>query len=64
MFIKPKAGLKVRDDVSLMHLAPEGEEKPESNYWVRRLTCGDVIACAPAPVVLNDQISDSGSELA
>ena len=62
MFIKPRAGLKVRDDVSKAHLAEAGEEKPESNYWVRRLACGDVIACSPPAVVLNDQISDSHAE--
>ncbi len=61
MFIKPKAGLKVRDPISKTHLLEAGEDKPESSYWVRRLASGDVVM-APLPVLVVDlQIPDSNN---
>lgn len=58
MFVKPAPGLKVRDPDSRLHIPEEGAEVPESSYWLRRLSDGDVLTCAPA-VVSVDQISDS-----
>lgn len=43
MKLKPKAGLVVRDPDTRQQLAPEGEEKPLSQYWMRRLADGDVV---------------------
>jgi hypothetical protein len=48
MFVKPKPGLKVRDEMSRLHLPEEGKEVPESSYWLRRLRSGDVTRCEPA----------------
>lgn len=42
MKIKPKAGLIIRDPVSFEQLAAEGEEKPETAYWLNHLKAGDV----------------------
>jgi hypothetical protein len=53
MFVKPRAGVNVRDPDSKQHIPAEGREVPESNYWLRRLTDGDVI------VVDVGQITDS-----
>lgn len=42
--LKPgKDGLLVRDPVTKRHLKPEGEEKEMTNYWVRRVICGDAV---------------------
>lgn len=43
MFVKPAAGLTVRDPVSRKALPPDGAEVPNSTYWRRRLAAGDVI---------------------
>ncbi len=63
MYIKPAAGLKVRDPISRRHLKEAGEEKPESSHWIRRIAAGDVVVCdPPAPVlVLDPQIPDSNA---
>lgn len=58
MFVKPAAGLKVRDPDSLLHLPPEGAEVPESQFWFRRLAAGDVVR------VEADPIPDSSGEVA
>ncbi len=48
--IKPAPGANVRDPVTKMHLAAEGESKPRTNYWLRRMKSGEVIAVVePAP---------------
>ncbi len=59
MFIKPRAGLKIRDPISKTHLAEAGEEKPESTFWVRALGHGDVVKAEPPVLVLDLQIPDS-----
>lgn len=62
MFVKPKAGLVIRDPISKVALPPEGDEVPDTTYWHRRLRSGDVVsAIAPsaAPVVSTNQIPDS-----
>lgn len=43
MFVKPKAGLKVRDPITRQWLPDEGGEVPEDQFWTRRLLCGDVV---------------------
>lgn len=47
MYVKPKPGLKVRDEHSRLHLPEEGKEVPESSYWLRRLRSGDVVKVDP-----------------
>lgn len=42
-YIKPKPGLVVRDPITLDPLPPEGAEKPRNQYWLRRVSDGDVI---------------------
>ena len=42
LFIKPKAGLIVRDPITQRPLAETGEEKPRNAYWLRRERDGDV----------------------
>lgn len=59
MKIKPAPGVKVRDPISMFHLREEGEEKPESSYWIRRLRSGDVLICEPDVVQISNQIPDS-----
>lgn len=50
LYLKPAAGLKVPDPVTGKPLAAEGEEKPDTTYWRRRIKDGDVaIARAPKP---------------
>jgi hypothetical protein len=48
--LKPsKAGLKVFNPATGLHLKPEGEEVAMSNYWHRMIKCGDAVETAPAP---------------
>ncbi|MBA3027442.1 MAG: DUF2635 domain-containing protein [Desulfobacterium sp.] len=42
LFLKPKPGVLVKDPVTGKPLATEGEEKPDTTYWRRRITDGDV----------------------
>lgn len=43
--LKPAAiGLVVRDPVTRLPLAADGEDKPIDTYWCRRLAAGDVVA--------------------
>ncbi len=60
MFVKPRAGVKVRDPQSaiLAHIPETGCDVPESSYWIRRIRSGDVVL-AERPVVQVDQIPDS-----
>ncbi|EJD0490280.1 DUF2635 domain-containing protein [Salmonella enterica] len=46
-FIKPAPGRMVRDPDTLEFLKPDGEEKPFTPYWCRRLDGGDVIEFDP-----------------
>lgn len=43
MKIKPKAGLIIRDPDSFEILSVDGEEKPQTAYWLNHLKNGDVI---------------------
>lgn len=48
MFIKPRAGIKVRDPVSKLHIPETGVEVSDTDtYWARRLADGDVIEVKP-----------------
>ncbi|MFT4118690.1 DUF2635 domain-containing protein [Bradyrhizobium sp.] len=55
--LKPAGEAKVRDPANKVHLATDGEEKPLTNYWRRRIAAGEVVianeqaakAAAPAP---------------
>lgn len=47
IFVKPIAGLIVLDPVTLRPLRPEGEWKPLTNYWVRRLRDNDAVGQLP-----------------
>lgn len=47
LFIKPAPGRMVRDPDTLEFLQPDGEEKPFTPYWCRRLDDGDVIEFDP-----------------
>ncbi|HHY9105246.1 TPA: DUF2635 domain-containing protein [Escherichia coli] len=58
IFIKPAPGRLIRDPDTMCPLAQEGEEKPFTPFWCRRLDDGDVIqaekAAEAAPVVSAD----------
>jgi hypothetical protein len=43
-FVKPaQEGLKVRDPITKQFLKPEGERKPKSSHWIRRLEAGEIV---------------------
>lgn len=46
IFVKPKEGLKIKRPDTNRFLAPEGEDVPNSTFWQRRLTDGDVVLLA------------------
>lgn len=48
--IKPRAGRRVRDPITLRVLDDAGDMKPQSNYWLRRLQDGDVEVVSAAKV--------------
>ena len=41
-FLRPRAGLIVRDPVTMEPLPSEGAVKPLTTYWRRRIKDGDV----------------------
>lgn len=43
IFIKPAEGLLVRDPETMQPLSAEGEHKPRTPHWARRLAAGDVV---------------------
>lgn len=43
------ADVVVRDPVTMLPLADDGEAKPLDGYWARRLADGDVVEIAPPP---------------
>ena len=47
-YLVPKSGLVVRDPDNAQPLPPEGAEKPQTGYWLRRLMDGDVTEGAAA----------------
>ena len=42
LYLKPVPGVTVRDPETLQPLAENGEKKPRTTYWLRRLKDGDV----------------------
>ena len=54
--IKPAPGLKVRDPVTKQHLKEEGEQKPRTTFWLRRLAAGEVLE------VKSDAVKAAGSD--
>lgn len=55
-FIKPAAGLVVRDPETRESLAAEGEWKPRSQYWLRRQDGGDVVEAKPPKAVKKEVV--------
>jgi hypothetical protein len=51
LYLKPAPGRRVLDPVTHEPLAPEGEVKPRTGFWLRRLKDGDVedLAAPPQP---------------
>ena len=53
IFIKPAPGCLIRDPDTMTPLSQDGEEKPFTPFWCRRLNDGDVIVvdktAEPAP---------------
>ena len=47
MFVKPAAGLTVRDPISMVPLPADGRHVPDETYWHQRLRDGDVILAEP-----------------
>ncbi|MBF5688189.1 DUF2635 domain-containing protein [Escherichia coli] len=43
IFIKPAPGCLIRDPDTMTPLSQDGEEKPFTPFWCRRLNDGDVI---------------------
>lgn len=43
LYLKPAADRIVRDPVTLRPLDAEGEEKPDTIFWRRRLRFGEVV---------------------
>ncbi|EHZ5883523.1 DUF2635 domain-containing protein [Salmonella enterica] len=43
LYIKPAPGRAVRDPVTQQLLAADGEQKPRTPFWLRRLADGDVV---------------------
>jgi hypothetical protein len=48
VFVKPNGPVIVRDPVTRKPLAAGGEWKPKNQFWVRRITQGDVIDATAA----------------
>lgn len=59
-FIKPKEGLTVRDPQTKKPLAPAGEYKPRSAYWLRREADQDVVQCEPPAAVAQPRKATGG----
>lgn len=51
VLLKPAPGCKVRDPITKKFLADEGEYKPLTMYWRRRIRMFDVIKIAHSTVV-------------
>ena len=51
MFVKPAAGLTIRDPDLGGYLPATGRDVPNTEYWHRRLFDRDVEITTPSPVV-------------
>lgn len=49
MQVKPAAGLIIRDPATMKALPPEGVDVPNTSYWRRRLSDGDVVLIVQKP---------------
>ncbi len=48
MFVKPaRAGLIVRDPITLRPLPETGAEVPETSYWLLHMRDGAIVRCNP-----------------
>ncbi|CAM3718919.1 DUF2635 domain-containing protein [Xenorhabdus thuongxuanensis] len=47
LHLKPVSGLIVRDPETYQPLSADGEPKPRTAYWLRRLKDGDVTEVVP-----------------
>lgn len=48
LLIKPRAGVQVRDPVTLQHVPETGIEVEDTDtYWARRLADGDMVPVVP-----------------
>ena len=62
MFIKPAAGLKIRDPFKKDHLPEDGREVPDGDlYWERLRIDGDVIVVEPTAEIQRPKKSKSAS---
>lgn len=52
MFVKPSAGVDMRDPETLAILPARGAEVPETEFWLRRLRDGDVMRASGATEAL------------
>jgi hypothetical protein len=59
MFVKPAAGLRVRDPVKKDFLPDEGREVADSLYWQRRILDKDVELVKPSAAALATKKNDS-----
>lgn len=56
MFVKPKDGVKVRDEAPpYAHLPNDGAEVPDNSFWNRRLADGDVVLIAQPSALSTDK---------
>jgi hypothetical protein len=51
VFVKPAPGCMVRDNLTRVPLKDDGEWKPKTKYWDRRIRMIDVIECEPPKAV-------------
>ncbi len=52
----------VRDPVTFQFLKDEGENKPQSTYWLRRVKFKDVVVCSPSKKKVKKIESQSAQE--
>ena len=63
IFIKPgRKGLLVRDPITGAPLDPNGESKPRSSYWLRRLRDGDAVKATPPKKSASKATDSKGKE--
>ncbi|AKC15006.1 hypothetical protein VK74_21255 [Escherichia coli] len=62
IFIKPAPGCLIRDPDTMKPLAQEGEEKPFTPFWCRRLNDGDVIVVEKAAEAAASATTDAAGK--
>lgn len=64
MFVKPAAGLLVRDPQTKFPLPAEGREVQPTSYWLRRVASGDVeLVEAPEESAIEDSYRSDSDEV-